>query len=111
METFSRNTCFVKTQNRVLCLDDFDLRCESLRLVVMTVPFYYVNIFVGRRLSRLGPKWAYRRDNSAPSSFLPASFHDQCRSKGNISGGARERRSCEPLGGSGGKLHQKNFEI
>ena len=36
----------------------------------------------------------------------------QCRSKGNISGGggARERRRREPLGGSGGKLHQKNFE-
>ena len=36
---------------------------------------------------------------------------NQCRSKGSISGGARERRRREPLGGSGGKLHQKNFEI
>ena len=26
----------------------------------------------------------------------------QCRSKGNITGGARERRKREPLGGSGG---------
>ena len=31
----------------------------------------------------------------------------QCRSKGNISGGARERRGCEPVGGSGGILPQK----
>ena len=28
----------------------------------------------------------------------------QCRSKGNISGGARERRRRDPLGGSGGML-------
>ena len=31
----------------------------------------------------------------------------QCRSKGNITGGARERRRREPLGGSGGMLPQK----
>ena len=31
----------------------------------------------------------------------------QRRSKGNISGGARERRRCEPLRGSGGMLPQK----
>ena len=31
----------------------------------------------------------------------------QCRSKGNISGGARERRRCEPLEVSGGMLPQK----
>ena len=31
----------------------------------------------------------------------------QCRSKGNISGGAQERRRREPLGGSGGMLPQK----
>ena len=32
---------------------------------------------------------------------------DQCRSKGNITGGARERRRREPLGESGGMLPQK----
>ena len=31
----------------------------------------------------------------------------QCRSKGNISGGACERRRRKPLGGSGGMLPQK----
>ena len=31
----------------------------------------------------------------------------QCRSKGNISGGARERRRREALGGCGGMLPQK----
>ena len=31
----------------------------------------------------------------------------QCRSKGNITGGARERRRRELLGGSGGMLPQK----
>ena len=31
----------------------------------------------------------------------------QCRSKGNISGGKRERRRREPLGGSGGMPPQK----
>ena len=34
----------------------------------------------------------------------------QCRSKGNISGGARERRRREPLGGSGGMLPQKSLK-
>ena len=34
-------------------------------------------------------------------------FRCQCRSKGNISGGARERRRREPLEGSGGMLPQK----
>ena len=34
----------------------------------------------------------------------------QCRSKGNISGGARERRRREPLGGCGGMLPQKILE-
>ena len=32
-------------------------------------------------------------------------MREQCRSKGNISGGARDRRRREPLGGS------ENFEI
>ena len=31
----------------------------------------------------------------------------QCRSKGNISGGSRERRRREALGGCGGMLPQK----
>ena len=34
-------------------------------------------------------------------------FNLQCRSKGNISGGARERRRREALGGCGGMLPQK----
>ena len=34
----------------------------------------------------------------------------QCRSKGNITGGARKRRRREPLGGSGGMLPQKNLK-
>ena len=33
--------------------------------------------------------------------------HVQCRSKGNITGGARERRRREALGGYGGMLPQK----
>ena len=31
----------------------------------------------------------------------PTSHYMQCRSKGNISGGARERRRRDPLGGLG----------
>ena len=42
-----------------------------------------------------------RYDQSNKSSRI------QCRSKGNISGGARERRRREPLGGSGGMLPLK----
>ena len=34
-------------------------------------------------------------------------MQQQCRSKGNISGGARERRRREPQGGPGGILPQK----
>ena len=34
----------------------------------------------------------------------------QCRSKGNISGGARKCWRREPLGGSGGMLPQKNLK-
>ena len=34
----------------------------------------------------------------------------QCRSKGNISGGARKCWRREPLGGSGGMLLQKNLK-
>ena len=34
----------------------------------------------------------------------------QCRSKGNISGGARKCWRGEPLGGSGGMLPQKNLK-
>ena len=37
----------------------------------------------------------------------PVEFINQCRNKGNITGGARERRRREPLGGSGGMLPQK----
>ena len=35
---------------------------------------------------------------------------DQCRSKGNISGGGRKCWRREPLGGSGGMLPQKNLK-
>ena len=39
---------------------------------------------------------------------LGSLYHSiQCRSKGNITGGARERRRREPLGGSGGMVPQK----
>ena len=38
-----------------------------------------------------------------------ALFFLQCRSKGNITGGARERRRRELLGGSGGMLPQKIY--
>ena len=38
------------------------------------------------------------------------SFSQQCRSKGNISGGARKCWRREPLGGSGGMLPQKNLK-
>ena len=37
-------------------------------------------------------------------------FIVQCRSKGNISGGARKCWSREPLGGSGGMLPQKKLK-
>ena len=37
-------------------------------------------------------------------------IHSQCRSKGNISGGAREWWRREPLWGSGGMLPQKNLK-
>ena len=40
-------------------------------------------------------------------SFNLVTFLTQCRSKGNISGGPRERRRREPLEGSGGMLPQK----
>ena len=35
MEAVSRNTCFLKTQSGGLGLDNFDLRCKSLRLAGM----------------------------------------------------------------------------
>ena len=38
------------------------------------------------------------------------SLAGQCRSKGNISGGARKCWRREPLGGSGGMLPQKNLK-
>ena len=41
-------------------------------------------------------------------SYLPTLIN-QCRSKGNISGGARKCWRREPLGGSGGMLPQKNL--
>ena len=36
-----------ETQSSSLCLDSFELRCKSLRLVVITVLFYYANILSG----------------------------------------------------------------
>ena len=39
--------------------------------------------------------------------YITNKLYHQCRSKGNISGGARERRRREPLGGCGGMLPQK----
>ena len=44
---------------------------------------------------------------SSPMAKLLYTLIQQCRSKGNISGGARERRTCEVLGGCGGMLPQK----
>ena len=43
-----------------------------------------------------------------PLPLLVPAF--QCRSKGNISGGARKCWRREPLGGSGGMLPQKNLK-
>ena len=60
METVSRNTCFVKTQSGGLCPDNFDLRCKSLRFVVMTVPFYHVNILSGAGCLALDPNRPFR---------------------------------------------------
>ena len=86
METVSRNTCFLKTQSGGLDLDNFGLRCKSLRLVGMASTlgcpsdssFFLCKYFVGRRLSRLRPEWAFLRDNYAPSALFPSSFYDSC---------------------------------
>ena len=88
METVSRNKSFLKTQSGDLGLDNFDLRCKSLRLVGMaSTPgspsdssFFLCKYFVGCRLSRLRPEWAFLRDNSAPSALYPSSFYDSCLS-------------------------------
>ena len=45
-----------------------------------------------------------------PFSEVHTPLRVQCRSKGNITGGAHERRRREPLGGSGGMLRQKNLK-
>ena len=49
------------------------------------------------------------RENQSVDCFSTRDPQDriQCRSKGNVSGGARERRRREPLGGSGGMFPQK----
>ena len=88
METVSRNTCYLKTQSGGLGLHNFDLRCESLRLAGMAYTlgsasdssFFLCKYFLGHRLSRLRPEWAFLRDNSAPSAFSPSSFYDSCLS-------------------------------
>ena len=91
METVSRNTCFLKTQSGGLGLDNFDLRCKSLGLAGMISTlgspsdssFFLCKYFVGRRLSRLRPEWAFLRDTaatSATSAFSPSSFYDSCLS-------------------------------
>ena len=64
-----------ETQSGGLCLDNFDLRCKSLRLVVIKVRFYYVNVLSG---AGCPAKWAFQRDNSAPRSFFPSFFCDWC---------------------------------
>ena len=50
-----------ETQSGGLCLNDFDLRCRSLRLVVMTVPFYYVNTRSGVGCLVLHPNGPFGR--------------------------------------------------
>ena len=88
IETVSRNTRFLKTQSGGLCLDNFDLRCKSLRLAgrasTLRSPsdssFFLCKYFFGRRLSRLRPKLAILRDNSAARDFSPSSFYDSCLS-------------------------------
>ena len=42
--------------------------------------FLLCKYFVGRRLSRLRPEWAFLRDNSAPSAFSPSYFYVSCLS-------------------------------
>ena len=84
METVSRNTCYLKTQSGGLGLHNFDLRCKSLRLagVACTLgspsdsSFFLCKYFVGRRLSRLRPEWAFLRDTAATNAFSPSSFND-----------------------------------
>ena len=83
-----RNTCFLKTQSSGLGLDNFDLRCKSLSLAGMVSTlgspsdssYFLCKYFVGRRLSRLRPEWAFLKDNSAPSAFSSSSFYDSCLS-------------------------------
>ena len=64
-------------------------------------------------LSQIGKSWLHsflvQISCSALHCFvsLIKCAYWQCRSKGNITGGARERRRREPLGGSGGMLPQK----
>ena len=87
METVSRDACYLKTQSGGLGLDNFDLRCKSLRLAGMASTlgspsdssFFLCKYFVGRRLS-LRPEWDFLSDNSAPSAFFPSSVYDSCLS-------------------------------
>ena len=80
METVSRNTSFVTTQSGGLCPDNFDLRCKSLRFVVMKVPFYYVNIFSGAGCLALDPNGPFRGITLRLVAFFRFSFYDSCLS-------------------------------
>ena len=70
----------MKTQYRVLCLEDFALRCKSLRLVVMTVSFYYVNILSGSGCLALDSKGPFRGISLRLVAFFSSSFYDSCSS-------------------------------
>ena len=79
-------------------------------LFVFCFCFFFVFIFLGVGLKQILQHWpSYRKTLIIAKIVNFRFFRDlrQCRSKGNISGGARERWRPEPLGGCGGMLPQK----
>ena len=90
----------------------FSRKLKIVIFVVVVLFFHFKNFFIQLLLSvnAMSTTTETRGETKRLiSEFIRnlSFLNTQCRSKGNISGGARERRRREPLEGSGGMLPQK----
>ena len=86
METVSRATCFLKSKFGGISICNLLLKSLALMLASLVAiidssedsGFFLCKYFVGRHVSTLRSFWGYLRDNSSPSTALPAPFYASC---------------------------------
>ena len=85
LEMVVQNTCFLKPVSGGIGLSNFKLKCDALKLSLVSVidlpensSFFLSKYFVGRHLSTFRQQWSVLHDHWVPSAAVVTPLYDAC---------------------------------